>query len=292
MASKRDHILKKLSEIKELPTIPEIVFQIMKLIKDPNASISDITRYIEEDPVITAKVLQVANSPLFRGAQVITSLNYAASRLGLNEIERIVLTLSLIKEIKGMSKRETHIFWRHCVSVALMSDVVNKFSKKPIQNTDPAKDDLFVGGLLHDIGLLVLKHYFTDEYEQVAIVCEASDAGLYETEYDIMGTTHAEIGAHLAKNWALPAAIIAMIEFHHEPDRAPDEYLQLAQIVNVADFICNNQGMGLSGEITAMKKFSESAWWQLGLKIEDVPAMLEEVQKKSEESLLLITIGL
>ncbi len=291
MAKKSETIFRKLSEIKDLPTIPEIVFQIMRLIKDPNAGIPEITRYIEEDPVITAKVLQVANSPLYRGAQIITSLTYAASRLGLNEIEKIVLSLSLMKEIKGMTKKEARFFWRHSVSVAFMCDVVNMFSSSPLRSDASERNDLFVGGLLHDIGVLVLKHHFTDLYEQVAIVCEASDSEHYETEMDILGASHAEIGAYLAKNWNLPPSITAMIEFHHEPDRAPDEALRLVQIVNISNFICNNQGMGLEEESVATKKFSETAWWDLGLKVEEIPDMLEEVKRKSQESLLLSAIG-
>ncbi len=291
MPTEGNKVLQKLAEIKDLPTIPEIVIKIINLIKKPDVGIADITRYIEEDPVITAKVLQVANSPLFRGAQEITSLSYAASRLGLNEIEKILLTLSLMKGIKGMTKEETRLFWRHSISVALMCNVVNEFSNKPFTKSDPARNDLFVGGLLHDIGLLVLKHHFTSEYEQVIMVCEAGDASLIEAEYEMMGTTHSEIGATLAKNWNIPNSVIAMIAFHHEPEKAPEESLQLAQIVNIADFICNNQGLGFSGELN-VSKFSETAWWQLGMEIEKVPEMLEEVKKKSQESAILTTIGL
>ncbi len=291
MVEKGKNLLERIREIKNLPTIPEIVFQVLRLIKDPSTSISEITRYIEEDPVITAKVLQVANSPLYRGTTEITSLNYAASRLGLAELEKIVLSLSLMKEIKGMTRQESRLFWRHCVSVALMADVVNSFSKNPIESHDPAKDDLFVGGLLHDIGLLVLRHHFSAEYEQVIIICEASDASLYETEKELLGTTHAEIGATLATNWNIPESVVAMIAFHHEPERSPDAFWRLAQVVNIADFICNNQGLGFSGEIN-IYKFSEIAWWQLGLNIEEVPKMLEKVREKSKESLLLTTIGI
>ncbi len=291
MPEKGRDILAKLAEIQDLPSIPEIVLQVMKLIKDPNTSVSDIVKFIKEDPVITAKVLQIANSPLFRGTTEITSLPYAVSRLGLLEIEKIVLTLSMIKGIKGMTKEESRLFWKHSVSVALMCDVVNEFSSNPLTPHDPARNDLFVGGLLHDIGLLVLKHYFTSEYEQVVIVCEAADTILHETEREVIGTTHAEIGATLAENWNIPQSVTAMIEFHHEPERAPDEFLQLVQIVNISDFICNNQGLGFSGELN-VTKFSETAWWKLGLKIEDVPAMLEKVRVKSQESALLTTIGI
>ncbi len=286
-----EEILKKLKRIKDLPTIPDIIVQVMKLIRDPDTSITDVTQYIEEDPVITAKVLQIVNSPLYRGTTEITSLNYAASRLGLTELEKIVLSLSLMKDIRGMTRRESRLFWRHCVSVALMSDVVNSFSKNPWETHDPTKDDLFVGGLLHDIGLLVLRHYFNIEYEQIIIVCEASETNLYDTEKELLGTTHAEIGAILAKNWNIPESVVAMIAYHHEPERAPDAYLKLAQIVNIADFICNNQGLGFSGEIN-ITKFSETAWWQLGLKIEDVPDMLGKVKEKSSESQLLTSIGI
>lgn len=291
MASDKKSIIQRLKDIRELPAVPEILLRIMQLIKDPNVSISNITQYIKEDPVITAKVLQIANSPLFRGTHEITSLTYAASRLGLYELEKIILSLSLMQQIKGFTRHETRLFWHHCVSVALMSEVVNSFSGNPVSDQNPMRDDLFVGGLLHDIGLLVLKHYFLPEYERVAHICKMSGAIFYETEQEMLGTTHAEIGAVLARNWNIPDPIVTMIEFHHEPVRAPDAYLKLAQIVNIADFICNNQGLGFSGELN-ITRFSETAWWQLGLKIEDVPDMLGKVKEKSSESQLLTSIGI
>jgi len=290
MAMNREKIFEKLAGIRDLPSIPEVVGKVMNLVKDPEVSITRISRFIEEDPVITAKVLQTANSPLFRGTSEITSLAYAASRLGLKEVKKIVLSISIMKGIKGMDRRETRLFWQHCVSVALMTEVVNKFSKIPLSANDPVSNDLFVGGLLHDIGLLVLKHHFSDEYEQVMMVCEAGETNLYETELEMLGTSHAEIGAELARNWNIPESVVSMIAWHHDPEKAPDAHLRLSQTVNIADFICNNQGLGFSGEVN-IRKFSNTAWFALGLKIEDVEEMLGEVKEKAKESELLSIIG-
>ena len=290
MAMNREKIFEKLAGIKDLPSIPEVVGKVMNLIKDPEMSVTQISHFIEEDPVITAKVLQIANSPLFRGTNEITSLAFAASRLGLKEVEKIVLSISIMKGVKGMDRRETRLFWQHCISVALMTELVNKFSKTPLPGNDPMNNELFVGGLLHDIGLLVLKHHFADEYDQVMMVCEAGETNLYETELEMMGTSHAEIGAELARNWNIPEAVVAMIAWHHDPEKAPDAHLRLAQTVNVADFICNNQGLGFSGEVN-IHKFSNTAWFSLGLKIEDVEEMLGEVKEKARQSELLSMIG-
>jgi len=233
---KPDEILKKLDSIKDIPTLPTIVFELNELLQDPNTPITNISDIIEKDQAMSLKVLKLVNSAFYGIHKDVNDIGNAIVLLGFNTVRNAIVSLGVIKLFSGMKSLEgfdISDFWKHSLAVAVVSKSLGEKTKIA------SPDSCFVGGLLHDIGKVILAQYFQDLFEKVWNTAKRENISFYEAEKKEISIDHGRIGAHLATNWELPENFIDVIRWHHDV-RNDSESKKLILIIYLSDIIVNS----------------------------------------------------
>jgi len=221
-----------IKKIDKLPTIPAVAYEILNLVGDDSVSVSKIESVVENDPAISGKILSVANSAFFGSKQAIKTLDNAIMRIGLNNVKNIALGISIMTvfdEGKGPKVLDYQRIFNHSVSVGF---IAKRLSDELKLGTS---DEIFINGILHDVGFLVLSRYFADNYKEVLEGVKNGQT-LLEAEKNVLEFDHADMGAWLANQWQLPNNIKDTIEFHHSPSHAKRS-LKHVSVTHIADYI-------------------------------------------------------
>jgi len=227
-----DTLQNYVNKIDKLPTIPAIAHEILNIIGDDTVSVNKIESIVENDPAISAKILSVANSAFFGIRQAIKTLDYAIMRIGFNNVKNIALGISLMTvfdEGEGPRVFDYQRIYNHSVSVGF---IAKRLSDELKLGTS---DEIFLNGILHDVGFLVLSRYFDDNYKDVLNSMNSGQT-LLEAEKKVLGFDHADIGAWLAYQWRLPNSIVDTIQYHHSPSLAKRS-IKHVSVTHVADYI-------------------------------------------------------
>ena len=247
-----EEILKK---VRDIPPLPNVVMQILKLSNSPSASAKDLVEVMELDPGITAKVLRLCNSAFFGLPQKVTSLQTATVYLGLNEIINMVVMgcfnsfYSSPQPGYGLEKGE---LWGHSVAVALASwRLANRLNYH-----DPAA--AFTAGLLHDLGKIVLHEYVHQESERIQSLIELHDLSFAEAEKKVIGMDHCEVGELVAKKWNLPENLQLAIRYHHAQELEGAD-VKIMAITHISNSICVLLSIGSAGQGDVVKELSKNA---------------------------------
>ena len=228
-------ILNKLDRIKEIPTLPVIVFELNKYLQDPNTSIKTVCETIEKDQSITLKILKLVNSAFYGFKSKISDLRNAVALLGYNAVRNAIVSLSVINSFPKrvtLKNFDISIFWKHSLAVAVTSKNIAQLSKKE------SADNCFVGGLLHDTGKVILAQYFPELFEAVWSTLQNEEISFYESERKTLPIDHAKVGAHLASKWQLPQGLVDAIHWHHafQPELKSANFVRN---IYLANFIVN-----------------------------------------------------
>ncbi|SFP54237.1 diguanylate cyclase (GGDEF) domain-containing protein [Nitrosomonas cryotolerans] len=249
-----DILTRRLRFCTTLPSLPTIAIKILEIASNPDADITQICHYISLDPALATKILRVANSPLFKSRRVSNNIRQAVGTLGTHAVIVIALSFSLTSSLMAHSKEKENIypfdnnnFWRRSIVSALASRILGeKFKLK-------GWDDLFLAGLLQDIGILALSALMPEEYSPV--FSSACDHGtLLKSERKAFGTGHDEIGYLLLKQWHIPDHIsIACLASHHQPApdaMAPTSFDCIAASGYIADYFLDPKKAGNVATVT------------------------------------------
>lgn len=224
-------VQQRIAGIEKLPSSPELLNEIVKLIRDPNSSIRDFEKIIRRDPSIATQVMRVANSPYYALSRKITNLRLALSLLGLDEIYRIALNVSVYRGLRRSFPTvsfDFNLFWQHSQKTAKMGEVL----ASEISVTKSL--EIYVLGLIHDVGKLILDQYFSDEWSEVLLKFAQTGEDFTRLEKRILGITHAEVGGELLRQWGLPPELVSPILHHHMPF-AEDKFLLNTILLYAAD---------------------------------------------------------
>ncbi len=229
---KRKEVRKKLRKLEGLPTLPPIVQKLNQMIENENVSLSQIAEVIEKDQVITSKLLRIANSAFYGFPRKISTVQNAIFLLGINVIKILIMTSSIFEIIH----REDIGLWEHSIGVAACSKILAEkvFLKEP--------QEVATAGLLHDLGRVIQKVSFKEEYNKIKNLIEKGISPL-KAEEEILGLDHAEIGAFLLKQWNLPERLVETVLAHHELEKAK-EFKKEAAVVHIADVLIHARGYG------------------------------------------------
>jgi len=228
--------LKKLEKIPDLPTLPNIVIKVNKLLQDPETSIKELGKTIETDQAMATKILRLVNSTFYGFRSKIRNIPHAIIILGFNNVRNALVSVAIIKTFSGKKTFEgfeMEDFWRHSVAVAVTSKYLSE------QSSLDSPDDCFVAGLLHDIGKLVLCLHFTELFGLVWESAKEDGLSFYEAERKLSPVSHAQIGGYLAKKWQFPDSLVDSISNHHAIEESVSNLNQLI-IVHTANTIANN----------------------------------------------------
>ncbi|MCP4217839.1 MAG: HDOD domain-containing protein [bacterium] len=198
-------------KIGELPPIPTVILESMKLLNDPSSTVKKIQEQILLDQALTSFILKVANSAIYGLRKEVSTISYAINLMGYNTTKSI-LTAYLSKNLyrsKG-SKLIQNVLWKHSISSAIFGKKIAEYMKKA--NSEEA----FISSLLHDIGKGVLLKNKSDEFEQIVQLIYNDGKNSIEAELEILGYTHVEVGYLLMKNWKFSENIIETVIYHNE----------------------------------------------------------------------------
>lgn len=260
----------RIEKLGDLPTLPHVVQRLAAMIGRPTVSTEEIGSIIEKDQVLAAKVLRLANSPFYGFPSRIGSVPHAVIVLGFNVVKGLTLCASALSIMKDAGMDQ---LWRHSLGVAITANLLA--SRLEIKNPE----ELFVAGLLHDIGKVVLYVKWPEVGTSINNARQAGgDRSLFDVEQDVTGLSHADIGGCLANAWHLPITLREPILYHHNPALAKEATLQTA-IVHVADILVKGLACGNPGD-DIVPPLSKAAWDMVGL---DEPSLNECIAKVSNE---------
>lgn len=232
-ASKRVQTEKLLSSIKNLPLIPKMMFEVTKFLQSPAPTTSGLARLIGKDQGLTAKILSVANSPLYGLQRKVTSLEFAIIVLGYKEIRDIVSALSLAESIKSGSDKffNQEEFWLHSMVVGSAAKGISQ----SLGHMDLGSD-AFVAGMLHELGIQLMHKYLHTQFEEICRKVWQEGEPFSKAELDTLGLTHQEMGKFLAEKWNLPVVLCETLNHHHSPGEISSRSV-LASVVHLADYM-------------------------------------------------------
>ena len=227
-----------------LPTFPQVAAKLLEVSKNDTASLEAVARIVGTDPGISIKVLELVNSAFDGLNRKVTSLSDAVVILGLDEIKKLALGMAIFEKIfkTGQTKAFNRLlFWRHSLSVAVLSMKIAQRIKYP----NP--EEAYTAGLLHDVGKIFLDLQGHRDYGEFIKKSAASTDLLIEKERSEIGLGHDDIGAFFCTRWQLPENLVLAVKYHHQPfdhHGLTGDEKQLIAIICMADFLCWTQGMG------------------------------------------------
>ncbi|MBI3601250.1 MAG: HDOD domain-containing protein [Nitrospinae bacterium] len=239
---KQDEIRRLVQKVKRLPTIPVILESILKLLKDEDASADNLAEIISRDQAIASKVLSIANSAYYSLSQSVTSISHAISLLGFTAVKNIAIGTSAFSYLsyKG-SGIDLKDLWLHSIGTAMASEKIGK--KVPSVNPETA----FIGGLLHDIGKLILINIFQEQYKEVVDMAREKSCSIAFAEDKVFGITHIGAGEWLCERWHLPEEVLLSVR-HHKTPWVSDGNMELPSIVYLANNIVKRERIGFGGD--------------------------------------------
>lgn len=227
-----DKIKEIVSRIESLPSLPDIYLRLQRAIISPDVSVAEVGAIIEKDIAMSAKILQLVNSAFFGMYQPVESPARAVGLLGLETIKGLVLGVHVFSGIKSNSKLfSLENLMRHSMAVGACAKKI-----AAAESADKALiDNSFIGGILHDVGKLVLTSRIEAEYDQVILLARAQNTSLHDAEMQIFHTSHGSVGAYLIGIWGLPGPVVEAIAFHHCLEDYPEGAFSPALAVHVAN---------------------------------------------------------
>ena len=197
-------------KIKQLPTIPQLLHELMLSFNDESTDISEIAAKIAMDQVISVKVLRMANSAAMRRGNDVTSIEQAAIRLGFNRLRSVVVAAGIIGSFKAPPSFNKHKFWTDTFQVATIARMLGQ----KVQALDP--ETAFTCALIHNIGELLIQSTLPEEAELISMAIQNGSSRV-EAQREMLGYDYAQLGAELARRWNLSASFVDAISQQLDP---------------------------------------------------------------------------
>jgi len=230
-----DAVLKVVAGMQRLPTPPGVYTELMLALNSEFASPLTVGRVLKQNEALCAKTLQLVNSASFQYGRKITEVDEAVTYLGYNTIRQIVLSVSVFQQPTKPARPNPTLDMLHSHSCLVGSLAAQMMADRK------EKEDAFIAGLLHDIGKLILFLDFPAVWLSSQQELKKQPRPVYEVEQSMLGTSHAEIGAHLLERWGMPYPVIEAVAYHHFPSRVPCEEFGVLAAVHAADFLIQEQ---------------------------------------------------
>jgi len=199
-------------EVKELPQFPDNILHLQRLISDPKSEITDIARQISTDPTLTADLLKLVNSAQFMLPRRVDNIVEAVKLVGMKGVRNLLYTHGTQK-ILGQKYKEMRTLWQHSYRTAFYAyNLAKSFRRRK-----EILDDVYVGGILHDLGKIILASLHPDLMERIRGFCKEKEIPSGMLENFAAGMNHAEVGALIAEKWNFPDQLVDAIRYHHSP---------------------------------------------------------------------------
>lgn len=271
-------------DIKHLHLIPSVAIKLLNVTNDDNAKIEDLSLIIETEPVLAAKILNQVNSAAYALPNRITSIKRAVNILGFSTVRQLALNLLFYNKLTQQNSKQSFdllFFWQHCLYVASLSKRIAVALKYP----EP--DLVYTGGLLHDIGKVVMENYGRVTYSDFINSTSKSLHSTIEEERRFFGITHAEIGHVFCLEWQLPTSIMAIVAYHHDQPTETCPYAKFRTeiaIVSFANYIAWIQGIGSASHDVPPPTLQSAVLETIDIDQLDLDALLQQVDQDMQST--------
>ncbi len=265
-----------IEKIQSLPVLPQIAMRVTERMQSPTATLPEISDLIKSDVGLSAKVLRLANSSYYSIPGGVSEVSKALHYLGFTTIAQIVLTSSVFGSFKTQGIREFPLapFWLHSFAVGQLAEMTARTLQ--LENAS----DAFIGGLIHDVGKLILLEIDPDHLARVVRLAREKNLSFLAAENELGDSTHVELGLELARHWKLPSTIQSAIQFHHsgKSDRS-------CNLIQWANLRVNFRKLGNSGNHDpALESAMNDSQARLGLGASALDALEIHFQKEFEKA--------
>jgi HD-like signal output (HDOD) protein len=222
-----------ITTLERLPSVPKVYQELRSVLEGRHATYRDVGAVIQRDMGMTAKVLKLINSAFFGLQRRVESPQEAVHFLGMDVVQALVLAHGIFDQTGSLGTRRISIenVWDHSLRVAKGARTLAAMEGLSRHQTG----DAFMGGLLHDVGILILAKAFPAVYDQVVTSCETEQISLKDAERNAFGLTHAEVGAYLLGLWGIQTGVLEAVSLHHTPSSVQRTSFDHVLAVHVAD---------------------------------------------------------
>ena len=230
-------------ESSDIASIKKTVSEIVNVINDPESSAKQLKDIIELDPPLSAKLLRLANSAFYGYTKRITSIQEAIVCIGFDAVKDLALSQKVSQLFDKYDKIRDYsrdLLWKHSVAVALFCKLLYRREYRELG------ENSYVAGLLHDLGLIVEDQFIPILFSYILEKSEARGTSLYQSEKEVLGFDHTEIGGAILAGWDLPDELVTAIASHHDPLRVGGDFAKLALSLHVSNYAVQKAGIGYS----------------------------------------------
>ena len=229
-----DSLRRLVAQLATVPSPPAIYNQLREELASPDASVEKVGVIISQDPAMTIRILQLVNSSFFGLSRSISSPTEAALFLGMETLKALVLWTQVFSAQKSEELR------RVADEISNHSLLTARLARQIVEWEDGdgrTKENAMTAGLLHDVGKLILAYNCPLQYRQATLIAAQERLPIWEAEYRVFGTSHAEVGAYLLGLWGLPFDLVEAVAFHHAPSRGGNRLFSGLAAVHIADVL-------------------------------------------------------
>jgi HD-like signal output (HDOD) protein len=277
-----DMLERLINETDTIYSLPLIYERLTEVINHPRSSIADITRIISEDPGLTARLLKLANSPMFGFFSKIDTIDKAATVIGTQQLQALALAVSVMEVFTGIPEELVNMksFWQHSIACGIIARTL------AIYHREINAERVFAAGILHDVGRLVMFITIPDIVKEMIAESRNDEALLFRTEENRFGFTHATVGGGLLANWKIPESITEPVSCHHSPVAAKKFNLETS-FIHMADIICKALGIGCTGE-PFVPPLEPSTWERMDIPAGSLVEIMRQAEPQLEETLAIL----
>ncbi len=274
--SRQESVAELLGDVEGLVSPPNVCLRLFELIHSPSSGAKEISGVVSIDPNLTTRLLRMANSSFYNFSRKIDTVTRAVTVIGNAELYQLVLSISAVKTFNTIPnelvKMET--FWKHSVYTGLLARAI------AIRANVLHPERLFVAGLMHDIGSIILYHQRPEAMRDILLVAEGDEEVLYQAELERFHFSHAGIAGHLLEQWQLPEELVEAVKWHHDPQQAQVARKE-AHILYLANHLVNESEQGnFMGSPKADIQISQVMLGEIGLQEDELFFAFEEAAEQ------------
>lgn len=264
-------IERMVEDVSTIHSLPMFYTQLSQAIDHPRSSIADIAKIISEDQGLTARILKMANSPMFGYFSQIDTITQAVTIIGVLQVRDLALAVSVLDVFKGIPEDLANMeqFWKHSIATGLAARIL------AMSQREANLERFFVAGILHDVGRLVMYVRVPDLCRDLLEDCRANKGLLHPAEKLRFGFDHADVGGELLRRWKIPASVAEPVECHHDCRRVK-EYAREASILHFADILAHALEFGNSGE-KFVPALDIEVWQRLQLSVHFLSTLVNQL---------------
>jgi HD-like signal output (HDOD) protein len=274
-----ESLVDKTATIYSLPLFYE---RLNEIINHPRCSIDDIAKIITEDQGLTARLLKLANSPMFGYFSKIDTISKAVTIIGTQQLRDLALAMSVMEIFTDIPEELINMktFWQHSIACGIIARALAAYRR------ESNVERFFAAGILHDVGQLVMCTAAPDIVRELLITSRRDESLFTDKELGYLGFTHAEVGGALLIKWKIPASIAEPVSLHHNPAKA-ERYPVGVAIIHLADIICHALEMGNSCE-RFVHPLDPAGWERLDIPAGALSRIISHVDPQVEETFAIL----